>query len=49
MSWLQFNFLIPRNLFVHFEFWFNVASSKKISRGYCLIWLVYFGYLEAYE
>jgi hypothetical protein len=39
MSWLQFNFLIPQNLFVHFECWFNEATSKKIRRGFCLIWL----------
>jgi hypothetical protein len=39
MCWLQFNFLIPHNLFAHFECWYYEATSRRIRRGFCLIWL----------
>jgi hypothetical protein len=41
MSWLQFNFLIPHNLFAHFECWYHEVKSRKVRRGFCLIWLAF--------
>jgi hypothetical protein len=31
VMWLNFNFLIPHNLFVHFECW---SANKKLHEGY---------------
>ena len=36
--WLSFNFLIPHNLFVHFECWNAEVRNKKLCKGYWLIW-----------
>jgi len=38
MSWLQFSFITPHNLFVHFECWENEAKSKKLTLSFRLIW-----------
>lgn len=38
MSWLDNYFLIPRNLFVHWECWSGRSGSKFLSRGLWLIW-----------
>jgi hypothetical protein len=37
-QWLNFNFLIPNNLFVHFECWSVEVQSKKLRKGYQSIW-----------
>jgi len=38
MNWLEFNFVTHPNLFVHFACWSDMANSKKIRRGFWLIW-----------
>jgi len=38
LNWLEFNFIIPPNLFVHFECWNSEASSKRLKKGAWLIW-----------
>lgn len=38
MCWLQFNYIIPNNLSVHFECWSKVVPSKKLRHGFWIIW-----------
>lgn len=37
-GWLDFNFVLPPNLFIHWECWLGGESKKKIHKGYRLIW-----------
>jgi len=34
LHWLQFNFLIPHNLFAHFECWYYEATFRRIRWGF---------------
>jgi len=38
MSWLNFNFITPPNLFIHAICWFSEVRSKKLRRGALIIW-----------
>lgn len=38
MEWLEFNFLIPPNLFIMWECWNGEFLNKKLRRGGRLIW-----------
>lgn len=38
LQWLNFNFFIPPNLFVHFECCSSEVWNKKLCKGYWLIW-----------
>lgn len=38
MDWLDFNFLIPPNLFIMWECWIGAVVNKKIRKGVRLIW-----------
>jgi len=38
MQWLNFNFIIPPNLFVHWECWNGEHSNKKVRKGLRVIW-----------
>jgi len=38
MNWLNFNFIIPPNLFVHAIGWVREVRSKRLRRGAWLIW-----------
>lgn len=38
MWWLDFNFITPPNLFVHWECWGGGSMNKKIQKGLRLIW-----------
>lgn len=37
-NWLEFNFLIPPNLFIHCQCWNGWQRNKKVRRGLWLIW-----------
>lgn len=39
-SRLQVNLVTPLNLFMHFQCWTNEARSRKLRRGFWLIWPV---------
>lgn len=39
MGWLESFFVIPPNLFVHWECWSARASDKTLRKGLRLIWL----------
>jgi len=38
MNCLEFHFVTPPNLFIHSACWSDEANSKKIRRGFWLIW-----------
>lgn len=38
MDWLDFNFVMPPNLFIHWECWSGGATNKKIRKGLRMIW-----------
>lgn len=38
LSLLDFNFVPPPNLFVHWECWIGAENNKKVRQGYRLIW-----------
>lgn len=38
MEWLDFNFIIPPNLFITWECWNGAVYNKKIRKGVRLIW-----------
>lgn len=38
MGWLDFMFIIPPNLFIHWECWSGMASNTRIRKGFRLIW-----------
>lgn len=38
MNWLEFHLVTPPNLFIHSACWLDGANSKKIRRGFWLIW-----------
>lgn len=38
LEWLDFNFLTPPNLFVHFLCWSREPRSRTLRRGFWLIW-----------
>jgi len=38
MRWLDFSFITPTNLFVHWECWSNEGRRKKIRKGLWIIW-----------
>jgi len=38
MEWVEFNFLIPPNLFILWECWNGAILNKKLRRGVRLIW-----------
>jgi len=38
MKWLDFSFITPPNLFVHWACWCNEGRNKKIRKGYAMIW-----------
>lgn len=38
MRWLNFNFIIPPNLFIHAFCWSREVRSKNLRRGVWLIW-----------
>jgi hypothetical protein len=38
LNWLEINFITPHNLFVQFECWNNEANSKRLKKGFWLIW-----------
>lgn len=38
MEWLDFNFIMPPNLFIHWECWSARALNKKIRKGLRMIW-----------
>lgn len=40
MQWLDLNFVMPPNLFIHWECWSGGAISKRIRKGLRLIWEV---------
>lgn len=40
MGWLDMNFLMPPNLFIHWECWEGGSLNKKIRKGLRLIWQV---------
>jgi len=40
MVWLDLNFIIPPNLFVHWECWVGGPINKKIRKGLRMIWQV---------
>ncbi|RHN74087.1 putative reverse transcriptase zinc-binding domain-containing protein [Medicago truncatula] len=37
-GWQDFSFVLPPNLFIHWECWSGGESKKKIRKGYWLIW-----------
>jgi hypothetical protein len=38
MEWVDVNFIMPPNLFIHWECWSGGSLNKKISRGLRMIW-----------
>jgi hypothetical protein len=38
MRWLDFSFIMPPNLFVHWACWSNEGRSKRIRKGLWIIW-----------
>lgn len=40
MAWLDLNFVMPPNLFVHWECWVGGPLNKKIRKGLRMIWQV---------
>jgi hypothetical protein len=38
LNWLEINFITPQNLFVHFGCWDSEVSSKRLKKGFWLIW-----------
>jgi len=38
MSWLYLNFIMPLNLFIHWECWSGGGTNKKIRKGLRMIW-----------
>lgn len=38
MLWLEYSFLMPPNLFIHWACWNEEESKKKIKKGFWLIW-----------
>ncbi|AES71124.1 hypothetical protein MTR_3g070320 [Medicago truncatula] len=38
MEWLDFSFVMPPNLFIHWECWSGGTSNKKIRKGLRMIW-----------
>ena len=38
LTWLNFNFVPPTNLFLHWECWNGAVSNKKVCKRYQLIW-----------
>ena len=40
MLWLDLNFVMPLNLFHHWECWSGGPINKKIRKGLCMIWEV---------
>lgn len=38
LNWIEFNFITPPNLFLHFECWNSEATSKRLKKGAWLIW-----------
>ena len=37
-GWFEFNFITPRNLFLHFECWEGEGRLKQLWKGWRLIW-----------
>ena len=40
MNWIEFNFIMPPNLFDNFDRWTNELRSSKLKKCYWLIWHV---------
>lgn len=38
MMWLNVNFVMPPNLFIHWECWSGGNMNKKVQKGLCMIW-----------
>lgn len=38
MGWLDLNFIMPPNLFIHWECWSGGVMNKKIRKGLRMIW-----------
>jgi hypothetical protein len=38
MEWLDLNFIMPPNMFIHWECWSGGISNKKIRKGLRMIW-----------
>jgi hypothetical protein len=43
MSWLDLNFIMPPDLFIHWECWSSGIMSGKIRKGLRMIWQALFG------
>ena len=37
-NWLEVYFITPPNLFVHLDCWTNELRSKKLRKGFWLVW-----------
>jgi len=40
-TWLDLNFVMPPNLFIHWECWNGGHSHKKIRKGLRMIWVIW--------
>jgi len=38
MVWMGVNFVIPYNLFSHYECWMREARGKALRKGFALVW-----------
>ena len=38
LGWLEFNFITQANLFVQLDCWTKEARSKKLRKGFWVIW-----------